>query len=342
MGHHSEPDLWSPQLAESVPPVTNLLERNHTYTCRQRRLNYREHVAPAPLPLRDGLDPTRLRLPNSTEWTTIVSYLAARFPDDAKRIREKVAAREVVDESGTAITESTAFVRHTFVYLYRDPPTEKRVPFELNVLHRDENLLVVDKPHFLATTPRGKHIVESALVRLRRELDLVDVSPAHRLDRLTAGVLMFTLRPTVRRAFQTMFADRTVTKTYEAIAPYNPSLRFPRTVRSRIVKERGKLAAYEVDGVPNSETVVELVERRGTHALYQLTPTTGKTHQLRVHMSSIGLPLAGDNFYPEFVDVPDDDYSEPLRLLARSIVFDDPITGRPRTFTSCRTLSWPE
>lgn len=271
-----------------------------------------------------------------------MSYLAARFPHDEGRIREKVAAREVVDENGTAITESTTFVRHTFVYLYRDLPDEKRVPFELTVLYRDENLLVVDKPHFLATTPRGRHIVESALVRLRRELGLVDVSPAHRLDRLTAGVLLFTLRPAVRRAFQTMFADRSVTKTYEAIAPYDPGLRFPRTVRSRIVKERGKLQAYEADGVPNSETVVEFVERRGTRALYRLTPTTGKTHQLRVHMSSLGIPLAGDNFYPDFVDVPDDDYSEPLRLLARSVSFDDPITGDSRTFTSRRTLSWPQ
>lgn len=283
-----------------------------------------------------------MRLPNSTEWPTVLSYLVARFPHDAVRIRSKVAAREIVSQDGSAITEDTPFVRHTFVYLYRDPPTEKRVPFELDVLHRDDDLLVVDKPHFLATTPRGAHVVESALVRLRRELGLVDVSPAHRLDRLTAGVLLFTLRPALRRDYQTMFADRRVRKTYEAIAPYDADLQLPRTVHSRILKDRGRLQAYEAPGEANSETLVELVERRRDHALYRLTPATGKTHQLRVHMSSLGLGLVGDNFYPEFYDVPGDDYSEPLRLLARSIEFDDPITGRPRTFTSRRTLTWPQ
>lgn len=298
-------------------------------------------MAPAPLPLRDGLDPTRLRLPNSSEWHTVLQYLVARFPHDAKRLREKVAAREVVDGSGVPITENTAFVRHTFVFLYRDPPAETPVPFSLRVLHRDDDLLVVDKPHFLATTPRGAHVVESALVRLRRELESSDISPAHRLDRLTAGVLVFTLRPEIRSAYQSMFAERKVTKTYEAIAPYRADLHLPTTVRSRIVKERGRLQAYESEGEPNSETVVEIVERHGDHARYRLMPTTGKTHQLRVHLSSLGIPITGDNFYPTFYDVPADDYSSPLRLLARSLEFDDPLTGLRRTFTSERTLSWP-
>ncbi|MFD4367195.1 pseudouridine synthase [Rhodococcus sp. NPDC058521] len=298
-------------------------------------------MAPAPLPLRDGLDPTRLRLPNSSAWHTVLQYLVTRFPHDAERLREKVAAREVVDGSGVPITERTPFVSHTFVYLYRDPPEETPVPFSLRVLHRDDDLLVVDKPHFLATTPRGAHVVESALVRLRRELESSDISPAHRLDRLTAGVLVFTLRPEIRSAYQSMFAERKVTKTYEAIAPYRADLHLPATVRSRIVKERGRLQAYESEGEPNSETVVEIVERHGGHARYRLTPTTGKTHQLRVHLSSLGIPITGDNFYPTFYDVPADDYSSPLRLLARSLEFDDPLTGLRRTFRSERTLSWP-
>ena len=290
------------------------------------------------LPVRDGLNPTRLRLPQG-DWATVVDYLLARFPDDAVRLREKIAEREVVDESGLPITAETPYAGVRFVYLYRDPPVETRVPFEIDILHRDENLLVVDKPHFLASTPRGGFIVESALVRLRRDLDLPDLSPAHRLDRLTAGVLVFTMRPAVRRAYQMLFAERSVVKTYEAIAGYDPALAFPRTVRSRIIKERSVLQAQEVPGEPNAETRIELVERVGAGARYRLEPKTGKTHQLRVHLSSLGIPIAGDSLYPTVRDVAPDDYSEPLRLLAKSIEFDDPFTGLRRRFESRQNLT---
>ncbi|WP_374101085.1 RluA family pseudouridine synthase [Antrihabitans sp. YC2-6] len=289
------------------------------------------------LPIRDGLNPTRLRLP-AGEWPTVLEYLVGRFPDDATRIREKVGLGEVVDERGTAITGETPYRAGSFVFLYRDPPHEDRVPFEIDILHRDDDLLVVDKPHFLATMPRGMYVVETALVRLRRELGLPDLSPAHRLDRLTAGVLVFTVRPEVRRAYQMLFAERLVRKTYHAIAGFDPALELPRTVRSRIVKERGVLQAREVAGDPNSETVVELLDRNGDHGLYRLLPHTGKTHQLRVHMSSLGIPIAGDNFYPVLYDVAPGDYSNPLRLLAHSLEFDDPITGAARRFVSARTL----
>ncbi|NMN96419.1 pseudouridine synthase [Antrihabitans stalactiti] len=292
------------------------------------------------LPVRDGLNPTRLRLPQG-DWATVVDYLLARFPDDAVRLHEKIAEREVVDESGTPITTETPYAAVRFVYLYRDPPVEPRVPFEIDILHRDDNLLVVDKPHFLASTPRGGFIVESALVRLRRDLDLPELSPAHRLDRLTAGVLVFTMRPAVRRAYQMLFAERSVRKTYEAVAGFDPALQFPRTVRSRIIKERSVLQAQEVPGEPNAETRIALVERVGDNARYALEPKTGKTHQLRVHLSSLGIPIVGDSLYPTVRDVAPDDYSQPLRLLARSIEFDDPFSGLHRRFESRRILHSP-
>ncbi len=174
---------------------------------------------PAP-PVRDGLNPSRLRLPDAGDWTTVLEYLVARFPHDAARLREKVALGEVVAGDGTSITDTTAFAAREFVYLYRDPPAEVTVPFAVEILHRDENLLVVDKPHFLATMPRGGWVTETALVRLRRELDLPELSPAHRLDRLTAGVLVFTVRPGgARGAYQSLFAEQRVHKEYEALAP---------------------------------------------------------------------------------------------------------------------------
>lgn len=295
----------------------------------------------APLPVRNGLNPTRLRLPDAGPWQTVLAYLLQRWPTDAVRIREKVGAGEVLDGAGRAVTETSPFAPRSFVYLYRDPPVEQRVPFEIDILHRDENLLVVDKPHFLASTPRGMHVVESALVRLRCALDLPELSPVHRLDRLTAGVLVFTVRRELRGAYQTLFDRRLVRKEYEATARYDPSLRFPCTVCSRISKQRGVLAAREVPGPANSETHIELREVHGGLARYWLSPRTGKTHQLRVHLNSLGIPIVNDNFYPRCYDVPEQDYSAPLQLLARAIAFIDPYTGAPRRFESTRELLAP-
>ena len=291
---------------------------------------------PAPLPVRDGLNPTRIRMPDPpASYPTVVAYLKARFPDDADALAAKIDAGEVVDARGTPITATTPLVPRADVWLHRDPPKEPEVPFALPVLHADRDLVVVDKPHFLATTPRGRFVVQSAVVRLRRELGNDELSPAHRLDRLTAGVLVFTARPDVRRAYQEMFAARAVTKVYEAVAPVGD---VPSLMRSRIVKTRESLQAREVPGEVNAETRVEIVDTAGDLALYRLRPTTGKTHQLRVHLASAGIPIVGDSLYPVPREVAVDDYRDPLRLLARSIAFDDPITGAPRRFESARTL----
>jgi tRNA pseudouridine32 synthase/23S rRNA pseudouridine746 synthase len=280
-------------------------------------------------------------MPDESEYGTVLEYLVARFPRDEQRLREKVAAGEVVDASGTPLTAHTSLVPRSDIYLYRDLPIEPVVPFPIEILHRDENLLVIDKPHFLATMPRGAYVARSALVLMRRELDLPELSPAHRLDRLTAGVLIFTVRPEARRPYQELFAQRAVTKIYDAVARYDSALDLPRTIRSRMIKERGVLRAEEVPGEPNAETHVELSDHDGVHGLYTLRPRTGRTHQLRLHMSSLGVPILGDNFYPEFYEVPGDDYSTPLQLLARSISFVDPLTHRDRQFDSARRLQLP-
>ncbi|MBY6538184.1 pseudouridine synthase [Rhodococcus sp. BP-349] len=272
------------------------------------------------------------------EHGTIVEYLVARFPNDAAALRAKVAGGEVVDAGGRPVSIDSPLVPRADVYLYRDPPVEPEVPFAAPILHRDDAIVVVDKPHFLATTPRGRFVVQTALTRLRRELGNDALSPAHRLDRLTAGVLVFTARQDVRRAYQEMFRDRSMVKVYEAVAPDSP-ISFPRTVISRMVKDRESLQATEVPGEPNSETVIEKVHTVGDLALYRLHPRTGKTHQLRVHMASLGLPIIGDSLYPLPRDVAVDDYRNPLQLLARSIDFTDPLTGEPRHFASRRTLS---
>lgn len=283
-------------------------------------------MRPAPLPVRDGLGPARVRLRGGP----VLAELSARF---GARARAKVLAGEVVGADGAVIDAATVLPAGASVYLYRELPDEVPVPFEIPVLHRDDDLVVVDKPHFLATMPRGRHVAQTALVRLRRELGLPELSPAHRLDRLTAGVLVFTARREVRGAFQTLFSRGLVRKTYLARAAVDPALRLPRVVESRIVKRRGRLQAICEPGAPNAETLVELVSADG---LYRLTPRTGRTHQLRVHMASLGIPIEGDPLYPNVIDVAADDFSTPLRLLARRIEFTDPCTGEVREFVSRR------
>ncbi|MFB7890008.1 pseudouridine synthase [Cellulosimicrobium cellulans] len=297
-----------------------------------------------PLPVRDGLNPTRLVLPHDADsvarYTRTLDYVRHRFPDDAARLAEKVAAGEVVDGRGRPVDATTPYEPRGFVFLYRDPPVEPEVPFAVRVLHRDRDLLVVDKPHFLATIPRGSYVARSVLVRLRRDLDLPELSPAHRLDRVTAGVLLLTLHPQVRGAYQELFARREVRKTYEAVAPWDPTLELPATVRSRIVKRRGVMRAEEVDGEPNAESRVDVIEADPARGLarYRLEPHSGKTHQLRLHMARLGVPIVHDNFYPEPYDVAPEDYTRPLQLVSRSLAFADPLTGRERRFETDRTL----
>jgi len=208
------------------------------------------------------------------------------------------------------------------------------VPFDVPVLYRDDDIVVVDKPHFLVTMPRGRHVAQTATVRLRRSLELPELSPAHRLDRLTAGVL-FTARREVRGKYQTLLARGNVRKTYLARAGVDASLDLPLTVRSRIIKQRSRLQAFEEPGEPNAET---LVGHLGD-GLYRLTPRTGRTHQLRVHMASQGVPLINDPLYPNVIDVAPDDFSWPPQLLAQRLEFDDPVTGERRVFTSGRALA---
>jgi tRNA pseudouridine32 synthase/23S rRNA pseudouridine746 synthase len=293
----------------------------------------------APLPDRDGIGPTRVRLRGSAgrsgatrgELVHVLDELAERFGPEAAT---KVLAGEVVCADGSAVTEATVLPRDAHVYLYRELPIEAVVPFEIPVLYRDDDIVVVDKPHFLATMPRGGHVAQTALVRLRRELELPELSPAHRLDRLTAGVLLFTARREVRGAYQTMFARGEVSKTYLARAGVDPVLEFPLTLRSRIIKQRSHLQASEEPGEPNAETLVDYLG----DGVYRLTPTTGRTHQLRVHMASLGLPIINDSLYPNVIDVASDDFSLPLQLLAHTLAFDDPLRGDSRVFVSARTL----
>lgn len=296
----------------------------------------------SPLPQRHGLDAAWVRTPDPgredpPRWETMREFLMERLPARAK-VAEMLEAGAFVDQAWTG---QETYRPHTFVWFHRPLAPEPSVPFPIEVLEANERFVVVDKPHFVATTPRGAHVTESALVKLRVLLGLPELAPAHRLDRLTAGVLVFTARREFRGSYAEVFSSGQAHKTYDAIAPYDPALEFPHRLVGRIEKRRDSLQAEVVPGEPNAETLVELAEIRGRYARYRLTPATGKTHQLRVHMASLGLPVVGDSLYPTIANVAPDDFTAPLQLVARRLSFTDPLDRTLRDYESRVGLEWP-
>lgn len=296
-----------------------------------------------PLPVREGVAPSRVFLPVGP-WHLLCDFLVQRFPYmPAQVLLDRLARGEIVDGEGMAQHIDSLYVPLRWLWYYREVPAEACVPFDLPILHRDDRLVVVDKPHFLASLPGGRHLKETALTRLRQSLDLPQLSPLHRLDRDTAGVLMFCVDPLDRGAYQTLFQHRAVYKEYEAIAPIRPELSLPAVYRSRLQAKADEFVVEEVAGEPNSETHIELAGRRSGLGLYRLRPHTGRKHQLRVHMSAMGIPICNDSFYPvlrEYAQA--DDFSRPLQLLSRAIAFKDPHSGKMRRFESQRSLDWDE
>ncbi|MFG2522576.1 RluA family pseudouridine synthase [Streptomyces sp. NPDC048527] len=301
----------------------------------------KRRIPPSPLPQRDGIDPFRVMLPLDGAWSTVRDHLVERLAAGPGVIDAMLREGRIVGADGAAVTPDAPYAPGAWVWFHRDLAPEVPVPFAIRIVYRDEHIVVADKPHFLATTPRGGHVTETALARLRRELDLPALGPAHRLDRLTAGLVLFVVRPEERGAYQTLFGDKLVRKAYEAVAAYDPGVALPRTVRSRIEKERGVLAAREVPGgEPNAQSRIELLGERGGLGRYRLLPHTGRTHQLRVHMNALGLPILGDPIYPVVADaVAPDDFRCPLQLLARTLEFRDPVTGQEHRFESGRVLA---
>ncbi|WP_030551609.1 pseudouridine synthase [Streptomyces exfoliatus] len=296
----------------------------------------------SPLPQRDGIDPVRVRFPEDPEgvWGTLRDHLLDRYAGaiGAGRVEDMLVSGRFVGTDGP-VGGDEPYAVGRYLWFHRDFPAETPVPFPIGVVHRDERIIVADKPHFLSTMPRGRHVTETATARLRRDLGLPTLQPAHRLDRLTAGLVLFVVREEDRGAYQTLFRDRVVRKEYEAVAPYDPAVGLPVTVRSRIEKERGVMAAREVAGEPNSESRIALVERRGGLGRYRLVPETGRTHQLRVHMNALGLPILHDPIYPVVRADGPEDFSRPLQLLARTLEFTDPFTGVAMRFESRSALS---
>ncbi|MEO6473029.1 MAG: pseudouridine synthase [Aeromicrobium sp.] len=297
----------------------------------------------SPLPQRHGLGAAWLRtpdrgLPRLDPWPTMGIWLRQRLPERVD-VAAMLADERFVYDSGEAVAEGHPYKPHTFVWFHRALPDEVEVPGQIHVVHRDDRIVVIDKPAFLSTIPRGRHVRESVVVRLRDELGLPELSPLHRLDRVTSGLLMLGTERRWRGAYQSMFQAGSVHKTYRALAPSREELELPVTVRNHLRKVRGNWQVEVVPDAPvNAETLIELESRDGDHAIYRLTPRTGRTHQLRAHLNGLGVPIVNDPMYPTVLDLEVDDFSRPLQLLAGELAFTDPVDGSPRRFESVRQL----
>lgn len=286
----------------------------------------------------DGVGPSYILLPAGT-WNSVLDFLQARFPDIAGDIwRARMRRAQVVDAGGAVIDPQTPYRAGACIYYYRELQDEPRIPFEAEVIYQDEHLLIADKPHFLPVIPSGRFLHETLLVRLKKRYGLDDLVPLHRIDRGTAGIVMFSANAATRGLYQSLFPRREVGKRYEALAPSLPQIAFPLTRRSRMVEGTPFFRMREVAGAPNSETHIDVIEQHGALSLYTLNPITGRKHQLRVHLAALGAPIVNDAFYPDALPDSDDDFSRPLKLLARALAFTDPLTRKPLRFESRRSL----
>jgi tRNA pseudouridine32 synthase/23S rRNA pseudouridine746 synthase len=291
-----------------------------------------------PLPMVEGVGPSSQWLPVGP-WTTVLDFLKERFKGvETSTWLSRMARGQVLDETGLRLNAASPYRAGACIFYYRELESETIIPFTERVLYQDEHILVADKPHFLPVVPAGRFLHETLLVRLKKGGQPEELVPVHRLDRETAGVVLFSLNPATRGHYTSLFRHRKVKKRYEALARNLPQLSFPLTRRSRIVAGEPFFRMKEVEGEPNSETHIDVLEKMDGVASYQLMPVTGRKHQLRLHLYALGIPIVNDKLYPLMRDAAEDDFSNPLKLLAKSISFTDPLTGREQYFESERKL----
>ena len=277
---------------------------------------------------------SKLQLPPGP-WTTVLEGLCARFPAIPRETWvDRFARGRVLDAEGAALAPDAPYRAGDEIRYFREVVDEPVIPYAETVLHADDDLVVADKPHFLPVTPAGGFVRETLLARLVQRLGNPDLVPLHRIDRDTAGLVLFSANPATRAAYQELFRERRISKRYEAIAPALPGVTFPLVRCTRLVRGEPFFRMQEVEGEPNSETRIDVLEGEGAHWRYALEPVTGRKHQLRVHMAGLGAPIRNDRCYPVAIDTTTDDPVRPLLLLARTLAFEDPLDGAPRRFDS--------
>ncbi len=267
-------------------------------------------------------------------WRTLHEALCARFahvPSDEwqRRLNEGV----VLGADGQAFAVNAPFVAGMVVRYTREVAREPDLPGDVLIVHADERIIVADKPCGLPVMPTGQWVRQTLQWRVLAALPLVRAVPLHRLDRDTAGLVLLSVDPTSRSAYQALFRERRIRKEYEALAPAISGRDWPLEHRSRLARGEPFFRMSEVEGEPNAETRIDVLDRGERLWRYRLEPVTGRKHQLRVHMAALGAPIEGDALYPELRPG-----AGPLALLARALEFTDPVDGRLRRFVSARRL----
>jgi tRNA pseudouridine32 synthase/23S rRNA pseudouridine746 synthase len=291
----------------------------------------------------EGVSASRVYLPADQSHPNLLAFFMAQFPHiQASEWERRFDEGLVLDQAGNALTANGPYLPNTHLLYFRRLAREPEIPFQEQILYQDEHILVADKPHFLPVTPSGLYLHQTLLNRLKKKTGIQTLSPIHRIDRDTAGLVIFSVNPNERAQYQNLFRDRAVKKVYEAIAPYFAELsqEMPINYQSRLEESEHFLQMQEVEGESNSDTFIEIDEVKGLWARYRLTPGSGKKHQLRCHLNALGIPIKDDQIYPILTPYQEYelDFSRPLQLLAKAISFQDPITNQARFFVSQRAL----
>jgi tRNA pseudouridine32 synthase/23S rRNA pseudouridine746 synthase len=290
--------------------------------------------------IKNGVGPSKVFVNNTGKsYVYLIDFLTEKFPQISKS--EWIARMDqglVLDDAGTPQSSQALCLNNAFIYYYRSLESEEVIPFQEMIVYEDDHLLIADKPHFLPVTPAGHYLQETLLIRLKNKTGLQDLTPIHRIDRETAGLVAFSKRVEDRNRYQSLLRDRKIKKSYEAIAPYQEHLKdqFPIERISRIEESDIFIQMQEVPGEPNSDSIIYLLEVSEPWAKYRLELGSGKKHQLRVHMHALGMPIKNDKIYPNIIQQPaaGKDYSEPLQLLAKQLSFRDPVTQLEHDFQS--------
>ncbi|MEA9603724.1 pseudouridine synthase [Polynucleobacter sp. JS-JIR-II-c23] len=292
----------------------------------------------------EGVSASRVYLPADQTHPNLLQFFIAQFPHiPGDEWEQRFTEGLILDQDGQALSAKSPYLPNTHLLYFRRLAREPEIPYEEQILFQDEHLVVADKPHFLPVTPSGLYLHQTLLNRLKKKTNIQTLSPIHRIDRDTAGLVIFSVNPTERAQYQNLFRDRVVIKVYEAIAPYSEELnkQLPLTYQSRIEESEHFLQMQEVAGEPNTDTLIELIEAKQPWAKYRLTPGSGKKHQLRCHLNALSIPIKHDQIYPVLTPYQeyDLDFSKPLQLLAKEVAFIDPLDGVKRVFNSRQELT---
>ncbi len=288
--------------------------------------------------------PSNLSLPQINPGVaTVLEYLIIKFPAiDAEVWRQRIADGKVHCHDGSLITAQSPFLPQQRIYYYREVDSEPSIPFRETVLFQDEHILVAYKPHFLAVTPGGIYVNECLQSRLRHSTGIETLQALHRLDRVTAGLVIFSTNPDTRHLYHHLFETRQIHKTYQAIANISDGEKLigqEWEIKNRLVQSEPRFRMRVTEGEANSHSVIRCLQQSTQKALFELNPVTGKTHQLRLHMQALGWPILNDKYYPKLQPLSADNYSAPLQLLAKALQFIDPVTQQPRRFSCDNNLS---